>query len=77
MTPLLFIPCLFIAPEPDERPTVVIVVGAPGESEYGKAFDEWSACWEQAAEKGGAQCLRVDHREAKEEDDLHHCSLSK
>src|SRR5262245_12564653 len=36
------------------KPTVIIVVGAPGTEEYKLQFLEWSYRWRTAAEKGGA-----------------------
>jgi len=40
-------------------PTVLIVVGAAGEDEFGKMFDEWAQRWEEACAKGGAPAIRV------------------
>ena len=37
--------------EPDDRPCVLVVVGAPGTSEYGTEFRRWAALWRAAAEK--------------------------
>ena len=42
--------------------TVVLVVGAPGEPEYGASFADWAERWEAAAELGGANVLRVGDR---------------
>lgn len=42
--------------ELSERPTVLVVVGAPGTEEYGKQFRAWAERWQQAAERGGAAC---------------------
>ncbi|MDA1015836.1 MAG: hypothetical protein O3A00_15445, partial [Planctomycetota bacterium] len=36
------------------RPTVIVVVGAPGTKEYGRQFKEWAAKWQVAAAQGGA-----------------------
>jgi hypothetical protein len=38
------------------QPSVIVVVGAPGEEEYGKSFVQWAGRWEQAAKQGGARC---------------------
>ena len=40
-----------------ERPTVIVVVGAPGEEDYGKNFSQWAAHWEKAAQRGGARSV--------------------
>ena len=42
-----------------ERATVVIVVGAPGEDEFGKAFSQWAASWEKAVSQSGAKLLTI------------------
>src|SRR5436189_3093761 len=38
-----------------ERATVIVVVGAPGEEEYGRNFSEWASALSKAAGKGGAK----------------------
>jgi mannose-6-phosphate isomerase-like protein (cupin superfamily) len=38
-----------------ERTTVVVVVGAPGEEEYGRNFSEWTGALSKAAGKAGAK----------------------
>jgi hypothetical protein len=42
-----------------ERPTVLVVIGAAGAPEYGEQFAEWADRWEQAADRGGASCVRI------------------
>jgi len=39
-----------------ERPSVIVVVGAPGEEDYGHSFAQWVTRWEKAATQGGADC---------------------
>jgi hypothetical protein len=34
---------------------VIVVVGAPGEEEYGRSFSEWAAAWSTAAAKAGVK----------------------
>src|SRR3954465_9877570 len=46
--------CLLDPPAPD-RPSVLIVVGAPGSAEYGSQFREWAGRWRVAAEKAAAE----------------------
>ncbi len=53
---------------PPVHPSVIIVVGAGGEEEFGKQFVEWSAKWTAAAAKGSAQSLLIGT--AKETNDL-------
>jgi len=38
-----------------ERATVIVVVGAPGEEEYGRNFAEWAGALSKAAAKAGAK----------------------
>lgn len=42
----------------DQR-TLVLVVGAAGEPEYGEQFSEWADLWKQAAAKGGLQTIVI------------------
>ena len=52
-------PCLGGAPaESDDRPCVVIVVGAPGAAEYKGQFERWARLWQAAAAKAGAESIR-------------------
>ncbi len=48
-----------VAAKQVDRPTVLIVVGAPGTPEYGRQFQKWADRWQRAAEHGGAKCMRV------------------
>ena len=38
---------------------VVVVVGAPGTTEFGQMFATWAERWEQAATKGDASCTMI------------------
>ena len=40
-------------------PTVILVVGAPGEPEFGSNFVEQVRLWEKTCEKGNAKTLRI------------------
>jgi hypothetical protein len=42
-----------------ERPTVIVVVGAPGGEEYGEKFSEWADRWEIAAKTAAAHFVRI------------------
>lgn len=48
-----------VKPGPDDRATVVVVVGAAGNEEYGEAFKTWAGHWTEAAKKGGARSLTI------------------
>jgi hypothetical protein len=39
----------------NSHPTVLIVVGAPGEATFGDQFTAWAGQWQKAAQKAGAQ----------------------
>ncbi len=47
-------------------PEVLIVLGAPGASEYEKAFHSWMNGWEIAAKKGGAKVTLLGEKELPE-----------
>src|SRR5262245_57562861 len=46
-------------PPAEDRPTVVVVVGAPGETEFGAQFESWAADWKKAAERSKAKWIAV------------------
>lgn len=43
-------------PASDSRASVILVVGAPGNDEYGKQFAQWAGDWKKACDKGGVKC---------------------
>jgi hypothetical protein len=43
----------------DPAPRVIVVVGAPGESEYGQQFENAAKAWERASTTAGAPCLTI------------------
>lgn len=45
--------------------SVIVVVGAPGEEEYGRSFSQWAGNWERAAEQGGARCTVIGLKEGE------------
>lgn len=74
-TPAVPIPAVPIPAEADplapaDVPSVVLVVGAPGEAGYGKEFDRWAAAWEDAARRGGADVTRIGPLDAGPDDDI-------
>jgi hypothetical protein len=50
----------------DDRPIVIVVVGAPGEEEYGKSFEKSAGLWEKAGRECGAGyfCVGVTNANA-------------
>ncbi len=47
------------AADADAKATVVVVVGAPGEAEFGEAFAKWAGSWSKAASKAGARLVGI------------------
>src|SRR6266545_2480346 len=54
----------------EESATVLVVVGAPGEEEYGKNFAKWAGLWEEASRKGRAHYLSIGLSNTNEATDL-------
>ena len=50
---------LLARPATADRPSVIVVVGAPGTDEYGAEFERWAGKWAAAAEKGDAKLVRL------------------
>jgi hypothetical protein len=44
-----------VSSDQNETPTVLVVVGAPGEKEYGQNFESWAKLWEKDCQIAGAQ----------------------
>jgi hypothetical protein len=42
-----------------DRATVILVMGAPGEEEFGEAFARWAARWETACQQGGGRLVSI------------------
>jgi hypothetical protein len=66
--PTLLVLCLCVAADgngtgsttgADDRPSVIVVVGAPGEPEYETQFRRWADRWQSAAEKASAGFIRI------------------
>ncbi|MEW6304888.1 MAG: hypothetical protein AB1705_15540 [Verrucomicrobiota bacterium] len=48
--------------------TVIVVVGAAGEEEFGRQFIEWSNDWRKAAKEAGAECRIIGVEKSDKED---------
>src|SRR2546423_1632058 len=46
------------APSRDET-TIILVVGAPGEEEFGNSFSQWVDTWDKAAGKADAKLIKI------------------
>lgn len=53
----------------EERPHLVVVVGAPGTEEYGKLFRTWAERWRSAAAQGDIACTLIGLDDATEKAD--------
>ena len=61
---LLSAPSDAAAPAAADRPTLVVVVGAEGEPEYGREFAKWADRWGAASASASAELLVVGRDEA-------------
>src|SRR6266516_1665976 len=50
--------------------TVIVVVGAPGEEQFGKSFEQWTARWEKASREAGAKFVVLGQRQTNAATDL-------
>jgi hypothetical protein len=54
----------------EECATVIVVVGAPGEEQFGKNFEQWTAQWEKASREAGAKFVALGSRQTNSMTDL-------
>jgi hypothetical protein len=52
-----------------ENRTLVLVVGAGGEPDYGERFSAWADLWERAAATGGVHCVTIGRDAIGPQDD--------
>jgi hypothetical protein len=50
------------------KATVIVVVGAAGEEEYGKSFAQWGHLWQEAAQRAGANLVTIGLNAGKGDD---------
>ena len=43
----------------NEQRTLIVMVGAPGEEDYGARFAEWGGRWEKAGQAGGVKTVVI------------------
>ena len=55
--------------ETNEQRSLILVVGAPGETEYAQEFSTAADLWKQAAAKGGLQITTIGQDDIKGSDD--------
>lgn len=66
---VLFAAQSLFAQSNDQR-TLVLVIGAAGEPEYGEQFSAWANLWKQAAAKGGLKAMVIGEDSDQPENDL-------
>lgn len=69
----VIITLLLLGGNAPEKPTVIVVIGAPGDDEYAPMFHAWGEKWRAAAEKANAQFALVagaDVRDGSDRDRL-------
>ena len=54
----------------EDRATVIVVVGAPGEEQFGKNFEQWTALWEKACRDAGAKFVALGRCQTNAASDL-------
>jgi hypothetical protein len=54
----------------EETPRIVVVVGAPGQKEYGQSFDNWARLWEKSCQAADAQTSVIGLDQASNTNDL-------
>ena len=60
----------FPSAEPSiERPTVIVVVGAAGDVEYGAQFAAWAGLWQETCSKAGVKFAAIGLNNSEESDD--------
>lgn len=47
------------SPPADEQPTVILILGAPGEDDYATNFTRWANQWSQAADQAHAKLIKI------------------
>jgi hypothetical protein len=62
-TLLLFI-CAGVVAAAESRTSVLVVVGAEGEAEYGRQFQQWAGRWKESAQNGNADFTQIGFDES-------------
>ena len=64
------LPALAHAETNSAQPTVIVLVGAAGEEDFGKVFLESAAAWKKAADQAGANFTQIGGADAQATNDL-------
>jgi hypothetical protein len=66
---ICILPFFVTSTDTHAKPSVIVVVGAPGAPEYGVQFNEWAKSWREAAQKATADFQLIgNHDSAKPND---------
>lgn len=60
---LMLLCTLLLSAPAEDRPTVIVVAGAEGTSEFGRTFQAWTARWAEAAKQGDARFVLIGQDE--------------
>lgn len=65
--------CALVSPRilgaAEDRPRLIVVVGATGSEEFAKPFREWAERWEAAAKQGNVECTLIGLNAAGDKSD--------
>src|SRR5438874_407640 len=50
---------LLLSSQADDRPALIVVVGAEGAPEYGREFATWADRWARSAERGSMRLVQI------------------
>ncbi len=56
--------------EPENRQSVIVVVGAGGTREYQVQFAEWANLWQNACSQGNAECITIGLEQLRDSNDV-------
>src|SRR5262249_3431106 len=59
-----------VEPTSEAKPTVIVVVGAAGEEEFGQHFARWAGLWDKTCQEAGAKHIVIGLKGAGDTNDL-------
>lgn len=69
MNAFILIACTVVVADSAPRPSVLVVIGAEGEAEYGRQFRTWAERWKEAARQGDVDFSQIGLEESGETTD--------
>ena len=67
---MLFFLAETLSAQTNQSRSLVLVIGAAGETEYAEQFSSWADLWKEAAAKGGLQTTVIGESQDKPDEDL-------